>query len=180
MRVKVFDEADIRKIISVNKYQLTGEYECKLDAKGRLRLPTALIRQFGFNGVLELAINRGFEKHLMMYPKTVWDGKTKIFNQLNIYNSKERQAMRYFYRGASMINMDSADRILLPGNLIDYAGLKKNVILFAYHEQIEIWDKEMYFDMLNDEPESFSEIADGIFGALTQGGGEPQSDIADE
>lgn len=164
----------------MNKYQLTGEYECKLDAKGRLRLPTSLIRQFGFNGVLELAINRGFEKHLMMYPKTVWDGKTKIFNQLNIYNSKERQAMRYFYRGASMINMDSADRILLPGNLIDYAGLKKNVILFAYHEQIEIWDKEKYFDMLNDEPESFSEIADGIFGTLTQGGGEPQSDIADE
>ena len=88
--------------------------------------------------------------------------------------------MRYFYRGASMLHMDSADRILLPGNLIDYAGLKKDVILFAYHEQIEIWDKVKYFDMLNDEPESFSEIADGIFGTLAQGGGEPQSDIADE
>lgn len=164
----------------MNKYQLTGEYECKLDAKGRLRLPSALIRQFGYTGILELAINRGFEKHLMMYPKTVWEGKTEIFNQLNIYNPKQRRALRYFYRGASMIHMDSADRILLPGGLIEHAGLQKDVILFAYHEQIEVWDKAQYLKMLDDEPESFSEVADEIFGALASGGGEPQSDISDE
>jgi len=88
--------------------------------------------------------------------------------------------MRYFYRGASMLSMDSADRILLPSNLIEYAGLTKEVILFAYHEQIEVWDKAKYLKMLNDEPESFSEIADGIFGTLEGGGGEPQTDQPDE
>lgn len=164
----------------MNNYQLTGEYECKLDAKGRLRLPTSLIRQIGYSGVLELAINRGFEKHLMMYPKTVWEGKTKKFNQLNIYNSKERQVLRYFYRGASMLVLDGADRVLVPSGLIDYAGLKKDVILFAYHEQIEIWDKKKYLDMLNDEPESFDEISDGIFGNQIDVNGQAQSDVIDE
>ena len=162
----------------MRNYQLTGEYECKLDAKGRLRLPSALIRQFGFSGVLELAINRGFEKHLMMYPKDVWEGKTKIFNQLNIYNSKERQVLRYFYRGASIVAMDSADRVLLPSGLIDHAGLQKDVILFAYHEQIEIWDKKKYLNMLNDEPESFDEIVNGIFDKA-QEGERAQSDEVD-
>jgi len=100
----------------------------------------------------------------MMYPKDVWEGKTKKINQLNIYNTKERQALRYFYRGASMLFMDSADRILIPSALIEYSGLKKDVILFAYHEQIELWDKERYLKMLNDEPDSFAEIADDIFG----------------
>jgi len=163
----------------VKSYQLTGEYECKLDAKGRLRLPVSLIRQFGYNGVLELAINRGFEKHLMIYPKEVWEGKTNKFNKLNIYNSKERQVLRYFYRGASMLIMDSADRILLPGNLVQYAELEKDVILFAYHEQIEIWDKKKYLNMLNDEPESFDEIVDGIFGDQMRGE-QAQSDFVDE
>ena len=162
----------------MKKYQLTGEYECKLDAKGRLRLPTALIRQIGYNGVLDLAINRGFEKHLMMYPKEVWDEQTKKVNQL-IYNPKERQALRYFYRGASMVHMDSADRVLLPSGLLEYAGMKKDVILFAYHEQIEIWDKQKYLDMLNDEPDSFSDIANGIFGSSLNLG-ESQSDVRDE
>lgn len=144
-------------------YQLQGEYECKLDAKGRLRLPTGLIRQMGHNGVLEFAINRGFEKHLMMYPKEVWGRKTKKINQLNIYNARERQALRYFYRGASMLAMDSADRILLPSGLMDYAGLTKEVILFAYHEQIEIWSKEAYEEMLNQQPESFAELTENLF-----------------
>jgi len=156
----------------VKSYQLTGEYECKLDAKGRLRLPSSLIRQIGHNGVLEFAINRGFEKHLMMYPKDVWEGKTKKINQLNIYNTKERQALRYFYRGASMIFMDSADRILIPSALIEYSGLKKDVILFSYHEQIELWDKKKYLDMLNDEPDSFADIADDIFGSQGDEDGE--------
>jgi len=178
---KLLDEAEVHKTNDVIEYQLTGEYECKLDAKGRLRLPTSLIRQIGFSGILELAINRGFEKHLMLYPKTVWEGKTKIFNQLNIYDTKERQALRYFYRGASMLHMDSADRILLPSGLVEYAGLKKELILFAYHQQIEVWDKTKYLNMLNDEPESFAEVADGIFGSQKSSGGEQaQTDVPDE
>lgn len=148
-------------------YNLTGEFECKLDAKGRLKLPVNLIRQIGYNGVLELAINRGFEKHLMIYPKDVWGEKTKKINQLNIYNTRERQALRYFYRGASLVAMDSADRILLPSGLIDYAGLKKEVVLFAYYEQIELWSKEEYEKMMSQEPESFAEIADQIFSQPT-------------
>lgn len=148
----------------VNDYNLIGEYICKLDAKGRLRLPTALIRQLPHSGVLEFAINRGFEKHLMVYPKDVWGKKTKKINQLNIYNTNERQAIRYFYRGASMIHMDSADRILIPSALISYAGLEKEVVLFAYDEQIELWDKVAYDEMLNQQPNSFDQIADKIFG----------------
>lgn len=148
----------------MTNYQLTGEFTCKLDAKGRLRLPSALLRQIGYNGVLEFVINRGFENHLMMYPKDVWGEKTKKINQLNIYNKRERQAMRYFYRGASMVAMDTSDRVLIPSGLVDYAGLEKEVVLFAYHEQIEIWSKSAYEAMLNEEPDSFDDIADKVFG----------------
>lgn len=163
-------------INDVSTYNLTGEYECKLDAKGRLRLPNSLIRQIGYNGVLEFAINRGFEKHLMMYPKEVWGEKTEKINQLNIYNTRERQAIRYFYRGASLIHVDSADRILLPSSLIQYANLEKDVILFAYHEQIEIWNKDEYLKMLDEQPSEFSEIADGIFGNQNSGGASSHTD----
>lgn len=163
----------------MNNYNLIGEYDCKLDAKGRLRLPTSLIRQLPHTGILEFAINRGFEQHLMMYPKDVWGEKTKKINQLNIYNTRERQAIRYFYRGASMIHMDSADRILLPASLIKYAALKKDVVLFAYDQQIELWDKTAYEEMLLKQPDSFDQIADGLFGQNPSTGGVAQSD-ADE
>ena len=94
-------------------FQLTGEYDCKMDAKGRLKLPTGLLRQLGSSGSISFVLNRGFEKCLMLYPKEVWDKKAQEVNQLNIYIPRNRQFVRYFYRGASQLVTDSAERILL-------------------------------------------------------------------
>ena len=144
-------------------YDLAGEYLCKVDAKGRIRLPSALIRQIGNPDGLKFTVNRGFEKHLMLYPSDVWAKKTKEIRQLNIYKIKERQAIRYFYRGATKVVLDSADRILLPKSLIDYAGLDKQVVLFAYQEQVEIWSKDEYDEKLADEPDDFGALMDSIY-----------------
>ncbi len=143
-------------------YKLTGEYECKVDSKGRVRLPSTLVKQIS-KVELGFTLNRGFEKHLMLYPKEVWDKKTTEIDRLNIYNKRHRQAIRYFYRGATELKLDSGDRLLLPKSLLEYADIKKDLILFAYQSQIEIWSKEKYEMMLGDEPEDFSDIADDLF-----------------
>jgi len=148
---------------------LTGEYDCKTDAKGRVRLPSSLIRQLGKGGSTQFIINRGFEKHLMLYPRDVWEKETKKINRrLNIYNNKERQALRYFYRGATELNIDGADRILIPKSLSEYAGIGKEVVLFAYQDRIEVWAKDEYEDFLSKEPENFATIAEDIFGNKTE------------
>ncbi len=144
---------------------MTGEYDCKTDAKGRVRLPSSLIRQLGKGSSTEFTINRGFEKHLMLYPRDVWEKETEKINQrLNIYNNKERQALRYFYRGATGLSVDSADRVLLPKSLAEYAGIEKEVVLFAYQDRIEVWAKAEYELFLSKEPEDFASIAEDIFG----------------
>lgn len=144
-------------------YHFTGEYDCKIDAKGRVRLPSALVRQIG-GANQNFTVNRGFEQHLIMYPKEVWDRKTKEINQLNIYKKQHRQVIRYFYRGATEVNLDKADRVLLPKSLLEYAGIQGEVVLFAYQDQIEIWSKKHYERMIDQEPEDFSSIADQVFG----------------
>jgi len=145
-------------------YQFTGEYRIKVDSKGRMKIPKALLDQINVEEAF--TINRGFEKHLMLYPKDVWERKTKEINRLNIYNTKHRQAIRYFYRGATSLNVDAADRILLPKSLIEYAQIEKEIVLFAYQEQIEIWAAKIYDQVLGEEPDEFSEIADEIFSNL--------------
>ena len=152
------------------KYHLTGEYDCKTDAKGRVRLPSSLIKQLGKGGSTQFVINRGFEKHLMLYPRNVWEKETKKINRrLNIYNNKERQALRYFYRGATRILTDASDRLLMPKSLIEYAGIEKEIVLFAYQEQIEIWAKIAYEKMIGEEPSEFSDLAEEVFGSGRHG-----------
>ena len=48
--------------------------------------------------------------------------------------------------------------------MIAYAGIKKQVVLFAYLDQIEIWAKSAYQDMIDQEPEDFSALAEEVFG----------------
>lgn len=144
-------------------YQFAGEYECRLDSKGRFRLPTALVKQM-HEMVPGFTLNRGFEKHLILYPREVWERKTKEINQLNIYNAQHRQAIRYFYRGATLVELDTADRILVPKQLIEYAEIESDLVVFAYMDIIEIWSKERYNTIIGQEPEEFSRIANDIFG----------------
>ena len=143
--------------------RLTGEFQCKVDAKGRLRIPSSLVRQLGSDN-LTFTINRGFEKHLILYPKMVWDKKAAEIDQLSMYQSRQRQALRFFYRGASELVLDSSDRILLPKSLMSYAGIRDEIVLFALQEHIELWSKDEYEKMIAQEPEDFSQIADEIFG----------------
>ncbi len=150
----------------MKQYRFTGEYECRLDAKGRLKLPAAIIKQIGGDENLRFTVNRGFEKHLMLYPNDVWEMKTREINQLNIYSTQQRQAIRYFYRGATELEMDAAERINLPGSLLEYAGIDKDVVLFAYQNQIEIWAKEKYDDMMGQEPDEFAAIAEEVFSRI--------------
>jgi MraZ protein len=62
--------------------QLLGEYECKIDDKSRMRLPSGLISQLGKRETYSFVVNRGFEKCLMLYPEEVWLKTTAEINDL--------------------------------------------------------------------------------------------------
>jgi len=142
--------------------QLLGEYDCKIDAKGRLRMPSALLKQLGELESYKFVVNRGFEKCLMLYPEEVWTKITKEIDQLNIYDEKNRQFVRYFYRGATPILTDAAERILFPKRLLAYAGLTKEIVLFAYKDRVEVWDSEAYEEQINSEPSDFTVLAQQV------------------
>lgn len=144
--------------------QMHGEYECKMDSKGRIRVPSPLLRQLGGNAPYTFFINRGFEKCLMIYPEKVWESTLEKINELNVYRSEDRNFIRYFFRGVSDVTTDTADRILLNKGLLDYAGIRKDVILFAYLDRIEMWDKKTYDEWLNREPEDFAKLAERVLG----------------
>ncbi len=144
--------------------QLLGEYDCAIDAKGRMRMPSQLIKQLGEKESFTFIVNRGFEKNLMLYPKEVWEGITKEVNGLNPYDKQNRDFVRYFYRGATEIDMDSQDRILINKKLTDYAGIDKDIVIFAYNDRMELWAAEEYEKFMGSEPGDFSDLAQKVLG----------------
>jgi MraZ protein len=147
---------------------LLGEYDCKMDAKGRLFLPTGLKKQ------LETLVHEGFvinrdihEKCLVLYPKQEWDKVSKQLAKLNRFVRKNALFIRKFNNGATPLQVDSAGRVLLPKPLTAHAGLEKNVVVIGNGERVEIWSKTEYDKMLSSEEINFSDLAEEVMGDIS-------------
>ena len=140
-----------------------GEFEIRLDAKGRLSLPAGVIRQLPSGGG-KVVINRGFEPCLVLYSGMEWDRQVAELSRLNPYVKENREFVRYFLRGASPAEPDAANRILIPRALLDYAGIDKDVVMMGNLSKIELWSPDRYKAQLDREPEDFSALAEKVMG----------------
>jgi len=137
-----------------------GEYEATLDSKGRFLLPAGIKKQLPEGVDPVFVVNRGFEKCLTVYPMQSWKPIYENISALNDFDPKVREFRRYFLNGAIQLELDGAGRILLPKNLMEHAGLEKDIVLVAAVNKLEIWDKNKYqqfFDTFS--PEAFSSLA---------------------
>jgi MraZ protein len=137
-----------------------GEYEATLDTKSRFLLPVGFKKQLPEDGPTQFVINRGFVKCLSLYPMKSWEPIFARISQLNDFDPEVRQFRRYFLNGATMVELDSAGRLLIPFNLKEHAGLDKDIVLTAAVDKIEIWDKSKYQQFFESfSPETFSSLA---------------------
>lgn len=137
-----------------------GEYEATLDAKCRFLLPAGFKKQLPKNGGEPFVLNRGFEKCLSLYTSKSWEPLFSDLSKLNDFDPKVRQFKRYFLNGATQVEPDKAGRLLLPKNLMEYAGLEKDIVLVSAIDKIEIWDKIKYQEFFETfSPEAFSDLA---------------------
>ncbi|WKK85343.1 division/cell wall cluster transcriptional repressor MraZ [Marivirga arenosa] len=138
----------------------TGEYDCKLDAKGRMVLPAKIKNSLPEGSGDELVVRRGFEPCLVLYPMLEYK---KIFSKiagLNEFNAEYRNLQRNFFRGNAIVELDSAGRILIPKNMMSFAGLQKESIVVGMGNRVEIWEPSKYDDYLIKDQKEFSELAE--------------------
>ncbi|MFT6036917.1 MAG: MraZ protein [Marivirga sp.] len=138
----------------------TGEYDCKLDAKGRMVLPAKIKSSLPDISGHELVIRRGFEPCLVLYPMVEYK---KIYSKiagLNEFNAEFRNLQRNFFRGNAIVELDAAGRILFPKNMIAFAGLEKDSVVVGMGNRVEIWDPSRYDTFLIKDQKELSDLAE--------------------
>jgi MraZ protein len=114
-----------------------GEYQPNLTDGSRLALPKKLREQILGD---EVVLSRGFEKCIFVYDKQDWINESQKQIDNPITDSKTRDLRRYMFAGASDSKLDSQGRIIVPSNLLSYAGLDKEVTVIGAGDHIEIWN----------------------------------------
>lgn len=155
----------IYKLISLNS--IIGTYECKVDAKGRLLLPAPMKKQLtsslqnGF--VLKRAV---FQPCLELYPMEEWNLMMGKINKLNRFVKKNNDFIRRFTAGVKVVEIDNLGRLLIPKDLVAFAGISKDLVLSSAVNIVEIWDKDQYERAIDDSVVDFADLAEDVMGNI--------------
>ena len=142
---------------------IVGTYECKLDPKGLVKLPVALKKQL--QGVGVFVVKRSvFQPCLEVYTKEEWSLLMQKVNKLNRFKKKNNDFIRRFTAGVKVVEIDATDRMLIPKDLLGIASLDKDVVLSSAINLIEIWDKSLYEQAIDDAAVDFAELAEEVMG----------------
>jgi len=145
---------------------LVGEFEVKLDVKGRFLFPSGLRKQLPAAAQRDFMLNKGFEDCLTLFPLHEWEELSLKLSSMNLFKPKNRMFYRLFHQGAKLISLDKAGRALVPVSHMERVGLKQEVMLIAYNDRIEIWDKTKYFTMIDGSMADFADLAEEVMGDL--------------
>lgn len=140
-------------------------YECKIDDKGRLKLPTALIKhleEFTDGGIV---VKRAvFQKCLEVYPQQTWNSRMEKVNQLNRFVKKNLDFIRMYTSGLKTVEIDKAERVLISKDLKLFAGLEKEIVIAGMIDYFEIWDKDAYEANILTNEVDFAKLTEEVMG----------------
>lgn len=140
-------------------------YECKIDDKGRLKLPSSLIKHLEKLGENDFVVKRAvFQKCLEVYPMKPWEKLMEKINGLNRFVKKNADFIRMFTAGVKTVELDKAERILIPKDLKIFANLNKDVVISGVGEFFEIWDKDAYEENINTNEADFAKLTEDVMG----------------
>jgi MraZ protein len=144
---------------------ITGTYECRVDVKGRLMFPVAFKNQLSAVIAHGFVIKRSiFRNCLELYPIPEWNSESERINKLNRFRKKNVDFIRKFMAGVKTVELDGTGRLLIPKDLVKFAGIAQDVVLASVVNKIEIWDKNEYEKAVDYDPDEFAGLAEEVMG----------------
>jgi len=136
-----------------------GEYAHTIDEKSRLAIPIKFRKELSKGAI----VTKGLDGCLFLYTLTEWQKLVDRMNQMPISQKNARAFSRLILAGAMDVEIDKQGRIVLPKYLVDYAKVKRNVIVAGLFNRLEIWDTHTW-DSYKQKTEKDSEtLAEQLF-----------------
>ncbi len=113
-----------------------GEFEYKIDQKGRVPIPPKFRRELKDGMIL----TPGIEKCIVAYPLAEWKKIATSLTSGSVTPSKLRRLNRALFATAFSTNIDGQGRIALPAPLREHAEIVDEVIVVGDNTYLEIWN----------------------------------------
>lgn len=118
---------------------LGGTFQHSVDAKNRFFIPAKMRDDLGASFVVVKSLR---ETCLKVYSLEGWNAYLEPIRHQN-RNLSER-AMRFLNESMAQVEPDSQGRIVLPQDLMDFAGIGKCALIIGCGDYAEIWNETDY------------------------------------
>lgn len=135
-----------------------GEYELRIDPKGRLAIPARFRDEFR----RRLVISRGFDRCLNIHTLAEWQQAAQTLVSLPATQLNPRRLARFTFSGAFDLEPDRQGRIVLPLSLRQYAGINDHVVLVGVYTHLQVWATDLWAAEKQFVAEHAADIAEAV------------------
>lgn len=122
-----------------------GRYDHTIDPKGRLSIPARYRDELAARDVTTLVLSEG-DHCVSAYPLDEWEKLEESLRQQSPFLPERRNMVRLVVASAKECPVDRAGRTLVPPELREFAGLRKDVVVAGALELFEIWSRDRWMD----------------------------------
>jgi MraZ protein len=139
-----------------------GSYEYSVDNKGRINIPAKLRKYVSTEANDTFVVTRGYERCLFVYPLDEWSKLEHSIRDLSTTNPQHRFFMRTLLEKATECQLDGQSRIIIPKELMQFAGIENEVLILGVLERIEVWNPKIYREYQTSQSESYENVAQNV------------------
>ena len=131
-------------IYKVYMERFLGNMEAKMDAKGRVFVPSPFRKLLSQGEQSKLILRRDiYQPCLVLYPEAIWNTELDALkSKLNAWNPQHQMILRQFMAEVEILSLDSNGRILIPKRLIIAAKLEESIRFLGMDTVIELWNAQ--------------------------------------
>jgi MraZ protein len=135
-----------------------GEYQYKVDEKGRLPLPPKFRREMKE----EVILAKGADKCIAVYPSSEWKRMASSLAAKTVTPTNLRKLNRAIFGSAFSAYFDRQGRITLSPPLRSYAEIGDTVIVVGANNYVELWSEDLWKEEKASVEEQASQIIESF------------------
>lgn len=145
------------------KLDMQGRAHVKLDAKGRVHLPTRFRTSLSRENQLVITNSIHAQKrYLDVHSVASWQKLIQQIGSLPTLRSDVQSFQRYYISSGETVELDSQGRFLIPNHFRQFATLNEDIVMIGVGGKLEIWSDDNWNKLLSDLENRFDDVMSSI------------------
>lgn len=140
----------------------TGTHVRTLDDKSRLAIPKPFRDLLCADGSSTIVMAPETDRAVSLFSLAPFQRRADEIRSRAENSQEMRTYLRLYFSQAESVEIDKQGRIRVPDRLMEFAGLKQEVVLLGVNDRVELWDRSRWDQFLAQNGDSFDTIAQGV------------------